>query len=124
MATAIEQRIYERKDVSEKNENIVIFDAPTLSGEKFTPKDISLGGLMIESSVPLEVCDTIECSIQIGSDAFMDCEATVAWKTGNEAAPSVWQMGFLLRVPENRRNDYEAAIEAAFPSEEKVPSRV
>ncbi len=113
MPTTIEERVHERKDITE---SIVIFDAPTLSGEKISPKDISLGGLMIESSVPLEICDTIKCSVQINGDAFMDCEATVAWKTENKAAPPIWKMGFLLQVPENRRNDYEAALEAAFPS--------
>lgn len=121
MATTIGERAHKRKNV---DSGIVVFDAPTLSGKKISPKDISLGGLMIESSVPLEICDTIECSIHIDGIAFNSCEATVAWKTENQTTPPVWQMGFLLRVPENRRNDYESAIEAAFPSSEAVPSKV
>lgn len=121
MATTIGERAHERKNT---DSGLVIFDAPALSREKISPKDISLGGLLIESSVPLKVCDTIECSIQIAGNTFMGCEATVAWKTEIGATPSVWQMGFLLRVPENRRNDYKTAIEAAFPSDEADPPRV
>ena len=82
--------------------------------------DISLGGFMIESSVPLEICDMIECSIQINGNAFMDCEATVAWKTKIEATESVWKMGFLLHVPENRWSEYESTFEAAFPSDKTI----
>jgi len=97
MPTTIQERVHERKNI---DANIVIFDAPTLSGKKISPKDISLDGLVIESSIPPEICDTIECSIQINGDAFMDCKATVAWKTENKATPAVWEMVFLLQVPE------------------------
>jgi hypothetical protein len=120
MPTTIQERVRERKNI---DANIIIFDAPTLSGKKISPKDISLGGLMIESSIPPEICDTIECSIQINGNAFMDCKTTVAWKTENKATPPVWKMVFLLQVPENRQSEYEVATGAAFPFDETIPFR-
>ncbi|MBT3352457.1 MAG: PilZ domain-containing protein [Nitrospinaceae bacterium] len=120
MPTTIEERVHERKSI---DANTAIFDAPALSGKIISYKDISFGGLMIESSIPLEVCTTIPCSIQINGNTFMDCEATVAWISENKTTPPVWKIGFLLRVPENRRNEYEDTIEEAFPSYETPPSR-
>ncbi len=117
-----EHRVYRRHPVFS---NLILIEAPRLSEVLLAPRDISLGGFMIESPVQVEAGEIIDCSIEIKGKHFFDCTAKAAWKKNNETDPPTWEIGFSLEIPEADKETFKTALEEAFPpsseEEDEIP---
>jgi hypothetical protein len=105
--------------------NLVLIDSARLSEVLLSPRDISLGGLMVESPVQVEAGEVIECSIEIKGKHFFECKAKAAWIKEIESDSPAWDIGFSLEIPEAFLEAFKAAMEEAFPpqedEEEEIP---
>ena len=104
--------------------NLVLIEAPRLSEVLLSPRDISLGGFMVESPIQVEAGEIIDCSIEINGKHFFDCTAKAAWKKENETDPLTWEIGFSLQILEANKEAFKTAMEEAFPpsdEEDEIP---
>ncbi len=99
--------------------NLVLIEAPRLSEVLLSPRDISLGGFMVESPIQVEAGEIIDCSIEINGKHFFDCTAKAAWIKENETDPPTWEIGFSLEIPEANKETFKTAMEEAFPPSDK-----
>ncbi len=120
-----EHRVYRRHPVFS---NLVLIEAPRLSEVLLSPRDISLGGFMIESPIQVEAGEVVDCSIEIKGKHFFNCKAKAAWIKEIESDSPAWDIGFSLEIPSANIETFKTAMEEAFPPEEdeedEIPENV
>ncbi len=109
MPTASDKRRFPRYPI-----NFVLFpvliEAPELAEFMLDPQDISMGGFRVVVPEKPEPGDTFYCTIELKGKKYDECEVRVAWVHQNEAIPSTWAVGLSLRVPPERRPEFEGVM--------------
>jgi hypothetical protein len=116
MSPGVEHRTSHRHPVYS---NLVLIDAPVISDVLLSPRDISVGGFMVESPRLFDVGEEVECTIEVSGKSFMGCQASLAWRSENGNDPPTWNMGFSLNVPDEQKSGFLSAMEEAFPESEE-----
>ena len=104
--------------------NLILIEAPQISEVLLSPRDISLGGFMIESPIQVEAGEVIDCSIEIKGKHFFDCKAKAAWIKEIDTDPPAWDIGFSLEIPAANIETFETAMEDAFPPQEEEEEEI
>ena len=110
MASAAEQRVHPRHKLP------VLIEAPGITDEWLRPGDISLGGCMIHVPDEPEMGSVSECAIRIEKKVFSG-EVTVVWvREDLNVDPPEWNAGLWFKMPEEKVDEFEEAIEAVRAS--------
>lgn len=92
----------------------ILVEAPSLSSEPLVPENISHVGFRVEVTVRPMLGDLLECTLTVDGNVFPHCGAKVRWVINNEVSLSSWSVGLSIEVAEERRADFESALDAVF----------
>lgn len=107
MVAGIERRVFPRSELP------ILIHIPRICPENpLRPKDISMGGFMVELEKEPDVGAVSPCGVRI-EDTLFSGEATVVWvKEDLESGSPRWQAGLLFRMPEEKEEEFEKVIAA------------
>ena len=107
---------------SHRSELPVLIRIPRIYPEKpLRPKDISMGGFMVELEKRPDVGAVSQCGVRIEDTVFSGA-ATVVWvkKKMRPESPG-WHAGLVFKMPEEKEEEFEKVMAAIRSSlQEKV----
>ncbi len=116
MGLRAEQRRHSRMEVP------IQIDLPRLApGEMLEPKDVSMGGFMVEAEQRPVVWPESRCEIWIEKKVFRG-NAVVAWaKESNDPSKPRWRAGLSFKMLEEGQREFAEVMEAIRRSLVKPP---
>ena len=89
----------------------VVIQAPGISDFPLVPEDVSAGGFKVLVTTEPNLNVQFECSIQISSEVFDDCQATAAWAHDN--GDGTWYAGITIHALSGDRDFLELTLSKA-----------
>lgn len=89
----------------------VVIQAPEISDFPLVPEDVSAGGFKILVTAEPNLNAPFECSIQISSEVFDDCQATAVWAHDN--GDGTWYTGITIQSLSGDRDFFEMTLSKA-----------